>query len=399
LIQVFSDSKNAIKAANEFVFVSIATIFENDGDIKSELRWQKQLSKFNIIMTHVKAHQGDDTDLQKLPLDQRLNRMMDTLAKRTFTDYPPSSFRGLVAPFLASNKVSIRSPYNRIVYDIKNKLNEYKIGHEAELLLARNWKIEASDLSLISWDNLKSVVKMLKKKSRYKAVKTVHGQWHTASRMCKWKQSDSHLCSLCKIHEEDCDHVLRCPSEEMTSFRTTQLLEFRELLEKMETSTIVRNRLMSMLFQWVGGFSTTEFAASENQSVNKLNAAFNEQVKIGVRNCFRGLLAKGIIALQEEHYATITAKKKNNIERWSRQVIQKLLTISMETWRHRCELVHEKEASVIETTTRTAAYDLCMKLKPRSWSLPSASRHLLDREKDFFVKSKIRDVSGWLRRV
>ena len=70
-------------------------------------------------MTHVKAHQGDDTDLQKLPLDQRLNRMMDTLAKRTFKDYPPSSFRGLVAPFLASNKVSIRSPYNRIVYDIK----------------------------------------------------------------------------------------------------------------------------------------------------------------------------------------------------------------------------------------------------------------------------------------
>ena len=40
-----------------------------------------------------------------------------------------------------------------------------------------------------------------------------------------------------------------------------------------------------------------------------------------------------------------------------------------------------------------------MKLQPTPWYLPSASRHLLDRDAEFFKSKPIRDVSAWLRRV
>ena len=50
------------------------------------------------------------------------------------------------------------------------------------------------------------------------------------------------------------------------------------------------------------------FATPQNDEIRKVNIAFNDQAKIGVRNCFRGLLAQSIITLQDEHYKPIAAK-------------------------------------------------------------------------------------------
>ena len=84
---IYTDSKNAIRKAFEPIFVAISTVFENDGDIMSELKWSIQLSRFSICMQHVKAHQGDDEEVENLPLDKKLNRLMDSLAKITFDKY------------------------------------------------------------------------------------------------------------------------------------------------------------------------------------------------------------------------------------------------------------------------------------------------------------------------
>ena len=211
---IFTDSQNAIRAAFQQIFVTISNVFENDCDVLSELRWQIQLSRFLITLQHVKAHQGDDVDLSSLPLDQRLNRIMDTLAKASFTQFHASYFEG-VTPFMAAQKISFLSPYGRLVYDIKYKINDYKLGHETESLLAENWKIAPTHLKYISWNTLKSVARSLKRKNQYRTVKAVHSQWHTVSRMCKWGQSDTHLRPLCKIHEETCDHALQCPHQEI----------------------------------------------------------------------------------------------------------------------------------------------------------------------------------------
>ena len=89
----------------------------------------------------MQAHQGDEVDLLSLPLDQRLNRMADELAKATFNKFHQSDFE-IIPPFMAAQKVSFRTPYCRLVYDVKNKINEYKVGHEAESIIAKNWGIE-----------------------------------------------------------------------------------------------------------------------------------------------------------------------------------------------------------------------------------------------------------------
>ena len=76
-----------------------------------------------------------------------------------------------------------------------------------------------------------------------------------------------------------------------------------------------------------------------------------------------------------------------------------LITFANEAWMHRCKIVHEENKATVENYTRTLAYDLMHKLKQVPWSLPSASRHLLDRDGNFFKKGNIHDVSSWLRRI
>lgn len=47
-LTIFTDSKNAIKSVFEPIFLAIWTVFENDSDILSELKWNVQLYRFRI---------------------------------------------------------------------------------------------------------------------------------------------------------------------------------------------------------------------------------------------------------------------------------------------------------------------------------------------------------------
>ena len=95
----------------------------------------------------------------------------------------------------------------------------------------------------------------------------------------------------------------------------------------------------------------------------------------------------GVDYVEHEH------KCKNTIERWIKEVVRFLLTMLADSWQTRCELLNEKDASEAKKYTWRLAYNLVFKLQPTSWYLPSASRHLLDRDETFFRTKSIRDVS------
>jgi len=103
--------------------------------------------------------------------------------------------------------------------------------------------------------------------------------------------------------------------------------------------------------------------------------------------------------MQEKWYCSNKHKKRNNIAKWDVTVRSGLINMANELWMHRCKVVHDENKLTIDGFTRSSAYDLNHKLKRIPWSLPSASRHLLEKERDFFLKGKFTEVSSWLRRV
>ena len=85
--------------------------------------------------------------------------------------------------------------------------------------------------------------------------------------------------------------------------------------------------------------------------------------------------------------------------RWSHEVVKFLINMAADLWKARCEIVNEKDKRLNEDYTRKSALDLALKLKETPWSLPSASRHLLERDRSFFREQPMREISAWLRRV
>ena len=77
-----------------------------------------------LLFTHIKSHQGDNVDIKELPLAQQLNRRMDILAAEAFNNVDCQLDNEQQVPFLAAQKISFFTPFNRLVYHITSKINE-----------------------------------------------------------------------------------------------------------------------------------------------------------------------------------------------------------------------------------------------------------------------------------
>ena len=227
-------------------------------------------------------------------------------------------------------------------------------------------------------------------------VKTIHGQWHTQNRMHKWGQTDTALCPLCSTHPETTVHLLQCPSETAKTTRIAKLLDFRSMLESVETDPKLRNWMMSSLIQYTNGFPITHTPVTNDADLEMVNETYAMQNKLEPRNMFRGLLCTQISDLQARWCNENNHNKRNTMAKWDMSVRKELITIANEIWMNRCKTVHKENKSTVESYTLTSAFDLCHKLKRVPWSLPSASRHLLHRDSTFFKKGSIQDVSSWL---
>ena len=131
---------------------------------------------------------------------------------------------------------------------------------------------------------------------------------------------------------------------------------------------------------------TPVIEGTEHQSVE---TCFEVQRKLGLRNLFRGLICRQISEIQGKWYCGNKHNKRNNIAKWDVTVRSGLINMANELWMHRCKVVHDENKLTIDGFTRSLAYDLHHKLKRIPWSLPSASRHLLEKDRDFFLKRKI----------
>ena len=143
-------------------------MFENDVDVKTELRWNIKLCPCTFLFTHVRSHQGDDVSIDELPLSQQLNRRVDELAGSFLTNASCTGEKNYMVPFLAAQRISFRTPFNRLVYRIPSKINEYKDGHDTEKLISTNWGLDRKTLEIIDWLPFeRAVMKMKREKGIY----------------------------------------------------------------------------------------------------------------------------------------------------------------------------------------------------------------------------------------
>jgi len=157
-IPIYTDSLSTKQIAQNPFYLSCKITFDDDADIKTELRSHYKKYKKIISVNHVKAHQDEKIEFKNLSIASKINVQMDTHAKLALIKPTKLKHRRMI-PHLPLQKISIKSKYDRITHDLYSNVNRYKIGHECENWLAKRWNFSTSDMEKVEWPDMKYVLK------------------------------------------------------------------------------------------------------------------------------------------------------------------------------------------------------------------------------------------------
>ena len=121
--------------------------------------------------------------------------------------------------------------------------------------------------------------------------------------------------------------------------------------------------------------------------------------RIGIQNLFFGLVSTEFMQCQKIFYSEHQFGRNFTYERWGRWIVRSVLDFTLELWKFRCTLMHEKQHGTMENRLRNLAEGWLSQLQNNPTLIPFQSRHLLNRSKNHFRKGDIRSVNAWIRRV
>ena len=157
---------------------------------------------------------------------------------------------------------------------------------------------------------------------------------------------------------------------------------------------------MRALAQWILGLKVTIIDTDYVECDNKgMARAFNQQIKLGISNMIRGLLANELREQQHIFYSSLQKKEHGDGSLWSLNVIALFINFSLSCWNFRCEAVHSITELTSEKRLRSECETLFIELKSNHSNLPPTYQHLLNRNKHFFSNAPIPNLQSWLRRV
>ena len=115
-------------------------MFENNIDLKMELKKILRTTYSKFSLQHVKGHQDKHTPFDELTIPAKLNCLMDKYAEGVYSDKSCGEHSDIV-PFYKAQTCSLSLPFGRPTTNIVEQLISFHNGHESESQLARYWNI------------------------------------------------------------------------------------------------------------------------------------------------------------------------------------------------------------------------------------------------------------------
>jgi len=396
-ITIYTDSANAISDMKSGLYPSTKNALENNIDMKLELKRVLRTSPQKYHLQHVRAHQDRKMEIANLPFDAKLNKMADEYAGGVYEDMICGEHHELV-PFYETQVCSLRLPFGRPVSNVCEQLISFANGQLSEAQLAKFWNIEEQWMCNIEWEAFKVTVRRIKNATKSRLCKIVHKQIPTMQIMKRNDMSLTNLCSLCKEHAEDWNHVFQCKSMMARAARYEHLGELKKVLKQRKTHPVVMQRIMAIIYQWTNKYTIT--VPNGDGNLHLINQAFADQCNLGVSNMMAGVLSHKFGNIQATYYSQIEAKEVRFTKReWNVSVIRALLQYSEAIWKARCTYVHEESQLTMENQTRMLALRIRNDLLKKPWKIEQADKDLIQRNNNFFHRTGARQLNRWMERV
>jgi hypothetical protein len=212
----------------------------------------------------------------------------------------------------------------------------------------------------------------------------------TGRMMLAMKMWDNDRCPCCKAAEETTTHILICPDPEMMECFTAVLADLELWLTEHETQP----DLQTFLLQYIAAQDTVPFAQLPELPQEMISLA-TDQDTIGWQHCLEGKLPYSLYQFQELYLDTLDTRR--TITGWASGLVEHILHITHLTWKHRCDVVHAREADGLKTAeSNTLQEEIRIEFALGYHNLQHEDDHLLNTGLEAILSLSGPDKKAWL---
>ena len=375
---------------------AIKNTFCADMDLILHVQYLIKHLPFRLKLQHIRGHQDKVQDYSSLSTLAKLNVQMDELAKKYFQEPINAPAYHVHSPTLPGEIISIFDAHSKIVKSFTFNLTRHSTGLLAEDQLAKSLKIPPYRLSLLHWDIFSRLHSRQPKHIKSFLTKSIHRHLPIMKRQKTWKLIDCDTCPLCETSQENENHLFQCPHAEIQTFRRQKLKDLQDELTSIGTDPFIQRHLLRLILQFTNRFPVTPIQECTGNPEAVLG--INEQIKLGIGNLLRGILAWRLGDAQQIYY-----RSKNNFQStgdsWTRKLTQFFFSCSHAIWTNRCDKIASTTEMSYEDSTRHQCSSLLFRLTRNPHQLPVNDRHLIHRKSSFTKTASIRALTSWASRV
>jgi hypothetical protein len=356
-VTVWIDSASAIKQISNIIAGhKPRPAWPNDADILAHIRWLvKQSALYRITPRWVKAHQNTETPLEQLPLNAKINTLVDELATCYRSTVIATSLRPRSNPlFFPASRISLIINGQRTTAQYNASIRYHINGTRLRqfLQLTRGWA--DNTWNTIDFQGMGYAYKKQSPTGKRHATKLLYGWNNTGSQRIKIHPQADARCPRCQETPETQDHVFQCQDRRANVTRYNALVALRSHIATKVGGTTTWTAFTTCLAKWMENKPLDD----EPSSVTSLKTHFREvlllaikeQTIIGWKYAARGLLSRNWTqAYAMEKRCSKTAAQ----QQWLSQVITGLWSVHQKMWTNRNDTLHSTNpvSQIIKAST------------------------------------------------
>ena len=297
---------------------------------------------FTRQFSHVSAHQDDRTKWENLMRAEQLNCAADFGAKRVL-------LRHDAADLPCQQKFPLEAV---CVWAGREKMTSdtgHYIRYHAHQQLAREELAAAGILTkvqfdLVDWQVVHSTLSGVPRMFQVWACKQVFSIAPTNYELSRWS-TQCPLCPSCMQARETCAHILHCTH----AGRVDALLATIKLLDQWMKTRATDTDLRECIYEYAtgrGGITMEEICSNKGYD-GRYQQMAKAQDSIGWRRFMEGMVCKEIRMIQTTY--TSLSGSRMSAERWTEELITKLLEVTHGQWLYQNIQVHDKVAGTLAT--------------------------------------------------
>ena len=395
-ISIYCDSRAVVQKIKKDVESSTKYSMENDIDAILAIRSQIKKMRTNIQMYHVKGHMDRDIPFEDLPIQFKMNCVVDKKVGDFLESY--ESVQSTEIPFLEDQVVGISVAGKNCVHNVKQKLVDEFFEPEWRKYICNKFDIAECQINQIDWDSIRRCL-VNHKMAKGQIIKVIHNQLNTMKMNHKWKTSPNATCPCCGIKDETMQHVLQCQHEIMKQVRLREIGKIEKKMKGLNTHPA----LLNLIIMAITKFSRNETIQSHRVAADSITQhtqqICRDQERIGWLQFHKGIVSKCWSEMQQAHYDNIKIPFTCTVRRWKYALVKQMNEYFRKLWKERCALVQLLKENTVEGRLRSEAYHTCTQMRPKWWTFNVNDRELFKEKRSFFFTSNICAVRMWMKRV